>query len=113
MVIGGDVIFGSTTLTGAVYSSSLTGGCLFKEGKFCKERAMTIGGTSLATGATTTTLTSYSLTIQSKHKNATAYIESLNDSELAALEVMLENKDLDIDENLNQLNSPKQLIKKL
>ena len=108
----GDSLFGSLTIFGVGYAGYKTSKYVLKNGKIQKDKLKNVGTSSLVTGVTTTFFTSYSVGRQLAYKTANAYIESLDDKELATLEIMLEEKEKSMDV-ANELVDSKQLIKKL
>ncbi len=114
MIISGDSLFSSTSLVGSAYTALNIGKSTIVDGKIKSGKAKRLGLTSLATGATTTAATAYSVTLQTIYRNASTYIESLNDEELALLSDKIEDKSINC-ENINEelTKSEKQLIKKL
>lgn len=112
MFLSGSSIFGSTTVAGAGYGAYKLCDSTIVNGKFDKDRAIRPGITTIATGATTTVVSAYSVGRQSAQRNASAYIESLNDQQLASLVEMLDEKEQTMS-NVENLEVSKQMIKKL
>lgn len=108
----GDSLFGGTTLTGSCLTGTNSLNYVKVNGKVEPEKCENLIYTSIVTGATTTTLSAYSAGRQSASKTASAYLDSLDDSQLAALEIMLENKENDMFD-IPELTEAKQNIKKL
>lgn len=112
MIISGDSLFGGTTVAGVGYGAYKLCNHTIVNGKFVKANAIKPGVTSIATGATTTVASAYSVGRQSAQRNASAYIESLNDQQLASLVEMLDEKEQTMS-NVENLEVSKQMIKKL
>lgn len=108
----GDSLFGGITVTGLCITGAKSLDYVIVNDKPKYENVKDIRTTTLVTGATTTTLSAYSAGRQATHKTASAYIESLDDNQLAALEVMLENRENDMFD-IPELNEDNQNIKKL
>ena len=110
--MSGDSLFGSLTITGVAYTGLDICRSTIVNGKIDKKRSRPLGTTSIATGATTTVATGYSVGLQTYNKTATAYIESLDDQQLATLVESLEKQENMMLEETD-LDNSKQLIKKL
>lgn len=105
--MSGEQIFGFTTLAGCLYVTTKTVNYVTDGDVPHPDRARKLSTTTAGTGITTTVLSSYSATRQALHKSASAYIESLDDNQLATLCEKLDN----VDEKT--FESEKTLTKKL
>lgn len=112
MYLSGGSLFGGTTVAGVAYAGYRLCDSTIVNGKFDKARAIKPGVTSIATGVSTTVASAYSAGLQSAHRTASAYIESLDDQQLACLVEKLESKEETMSNVIN-LEESKEMIKKL
>ena len=112
MVLSGSSIFGSTTVAGVGYGAYKICDSTIVNGKFDKDRAIRPGITTVATGVTTTVVSAYSAGRQAAHQTASAYVESLNDQQLASLVEMLDEKEKTMSD-VTSLEESKQMVKRI
>ena len=112
MIISGNSLFGSTTVAGVGYGAYKLCDSTIINHKFDKDRAMKPGITSIATGVTTTVVSAYSAGRQASHQTASAYVESLNDQQLARLVEMLDEKEKTMSD-VTSLEESKQMVKRI
>lgn len=111
-MISGESLFGSTTIVGAGYAAFRVCDSTIVNGKINKDGVKGYGKTTIATGVTTSLATAYNAGENSQKVTASAYIESLNDQQLASLVEMLDAKEKTMS-NVANTEVSKQMIKKL
>ena len=112
MVISGNSLLGGTTVAGVGYGAYRLCDNTIVNGKFDKLRAVKPGMTSIVTGVTTSIASAYSVGRQASHQTASAYVESLNDQQLASLVEMLDEKEKTMSDVVS-LEESKTMIKRI